>query len=269
MNFQYASDLHLEFDQNKKALSKKPLLPAAEILLLAGDIMPLSEIEQQKDFLNYISDHFKTTYWLPGNHEYFGADLADWPVAFKEAIRSNIFLLNNKSILLEDHEGSIQLAFTTLWSSIPPDLVQIVQNRMRDFKQIQFKGKCISAEAYHQAHLKSLEFLANALDDCIETGELTKDISVQKIVRKLVISHHLPSFLNYPKKHQNDPINAGFATDLDHFILKWAPNAWIFGHHHANIAPFLIGETKMFTNQLGYVKFKEDRGFDRQATLLI
>jgi hypothetical protein len=84
-----------------------------------------------------------------------------------------------------------------------------------------------------------------------------------------VISHHLPSFSNYPKKHQNDPINAGFASNLDDFIVKMAPNAWIFGHHHTNIEPFLIGNTFMFTNQLGYINFKENQGFDRKACIRI
>ncbi len=259
MNFQYASDLHLEFAQNKKVLNKKPLLPAAEILLLAGDIMPFIELDKHQDFLNYISDHFKTTYWLPGNHEYFGADLANWPDAFEESIRPNIILLNNKSKQVEDQDGGIQLVFTTLWSSIPSDLALTVQNRMRDFREIRFQGNALTAEKYHHAHLKALQFLSLTLEAPEVIGT----------TRKIVISHHLPSFIHYPKKHQNDPVNTGFATNLDHFIQKTAPNAWIFGHHHSNIVPFYIGETKMLTNQLGYVKFKEDRGFDRNITLFI
>jgi acyl-coenzyme A synthetase/AMP-(fatty) acid ligase len=75
--------------------------------------------------------------------------------------------------------------------------------------------------------------------------------------------------LNYPKKHQNDPINAYFASNLDDFMQKTAQNAWIYGHHHANIPPFLIGQTTLCTNQLGYVKFKEGIGFDRSASIMV
>jgi hypothetical protein len=75
--------------------------------------------------------------------------------------------------------------------------------------------------------------------------------------------------LNYPKKYQNDPINACFASNLDDFIQKTAPNAWIFGHHHTNIPPFLLGKTQLYTNQLGYVKFKEGTGFNRSASLIL
>jgi acyl-coenzyme A synthetase/AMP-(fatty) acid ligase len=85
----------------------------------------------------------------------------------------------------------------------------------------------------------------------------------------MVISHHVPSFLNYPKKHQNDPINACFASNLDDFIQKTTQNAWIYGHHHANISPFLIGKTTLYTNQMGYVKLKEAAGLDRNATITV
>jgi hypothetical protein len=52
-------------------------------------------------------------------------------------------------------------------------------------------------------------------------------------------------------------------------MQKMAPNAWIYGHHHANIPHFLIGQTTLYTNQLGYVKFKEGIGFDRSASLMV
>ena len=255
MNFQFASDLHLEFAQNKKILSKKPILPVQETLIIAGDLMPLSAMDQHQDFLNFLSDHFKMTYWLPGNHEFYGSDLATMPTSFEETIKPNIRLLNNIVKEIEDPAGPIELIFSTLWSHIPPRIAEIVDKRVQDFNQILWNGRKMTPQDYNQLHQEALAFLGIAL------GANTH--------RKMVISHHLPSFMNYPKKHQNDPINACFASNLDDFIEKTAPNAWIFGHHHCNIAPFLIGKTMLYTNQLGYVKFKEGAGFDRSATVKV
>ena len=265
MNFQYASDLHLEFAQNKKVLLKKPLLPSADILLLAGDIMPLCDMHLHQDFLNYLSDHFKMTYWLPGNHEYFGVDLSTFPTSFEDAIRTNILLLNNKVKLIEDAAGPIQLVFSTLWSHIPTHLAEIVEKRMRDFKALTHNGKEITSLEYNQLHQDALRFLDYTLGGSSDLHTQSGLEEGSKLTRKLVVSHHLPSFLNYPKKYQNDPINAGFASNLDDFIQKTAPNAWIYGHHHSNISPFLIGKTHLYTNQLGYVKFKEGVGFSRNV----
>ena len=36
----------------------------------------------------------------------------------------------------------------------------------------------------------------------------------------------------------------------------------IHGHHHYNHDNFLIGKTKILTNQLGYVRYNEQQGFD-------
>lgn len=255
MNFQFASDLHLEFAQNKKAVLKKPLLLAAENLILAGDILPICDLAKHQDFLNFLSDHFKMTYWLPGNHEYYGSDMATLSDSFEESIRPNVLLLNNNVKEIDDPAGPIDLLFSTLWSQIPAHSTEIAVKRIQDFNQIQWNGQKLTPQVYNQLHQSALRFLEAAL--------------ASNANRKMVISHHVPSFMNYPKKHQNDPINACFASNLDDFIQKTAPNTWIYGHHHTNIPPFLVGQTKLYTNQLGYLKLKEVSEFDRGATIMI
>jgi predicted phosphohydrolase len=93
MILQYYSDLHLEFRENRQLLNQHPLQPKGEILILAGDIVPFSEMDKRKDFFNYISDNFQLTYWLPGNHEYYYSDAAELfsSIVFKDVFLSNFY----------------------------------------------------------------------------------------------------------------------------------------------------------------------------------
>lgn len=267
MNFQYASDLHLEYAENKRTLLKKPILPAAEILLLAGDIMPLSDLHLHQDFLNYISDHFKFTYWLPGNHEYFGSDLADWPSSFEEKIRPNILLLNHKVKKQETAGAAVELLFSTLWSNIPLECNEIVLKRMQDFKRIKQNGENFTPLFYNQRHQEACTFLAQNLGH--NKDELPVNKEQERPTLKIIITHQVPSFINYPIQHQRDPIKVCFASDLDALILNTAPNYWIYGHHHVPIQAFKIGDTTMCTNQLGYVKHRKLGGFNPKATIAL
>jgi len=70
MIIQYCSDLHLEFNENSEYLKINPLQPVGDILLLAGDVVPLGRINEHPWFFDFVSREFETVYWVPGNHEY-------------------------------------------------------------------------------------------------------------------------------------------------------------------------------------------------------
>lgn len=237
---QYASDLHLEFPQNKEFLKQHPLVPTGEVLVLAGDIVPFATIEKHQDFFSYLSDHFETTYWLPGNHEYYHFDVAEKCGVLNEKIKNNVFLVNNTSVA---HQG-IRLIFSTLWSKISPAHQWQIERNMNDFHLIKYQGLRFSSEYYNQLHEKSLAFLKHELEE-------------KKTNNRVVFTHHVPTFLNYPKHYKGDVLNEAFAVELYDLIESSGTDYWVYGHHHYNTPEFSIGKTKLLTNQLGYVQRNE------------
>src|SRR5688572_5863250 len=116
MKIQYCSDLHLEFPDNSKFLERHPIEPMGDVLILAGDILPFDMHKKQSAFIDFIAGNFEKVYWIPGNHEYYGYDLAAVSNPLLEKLRSNVWLVNNQAIT----HNNINFICTTLWSKINP-----------------------------------------------------------------------------------------------------------------------------------------------------
>jgi len=247
MKIQYASDLHIEFQSNEYFLNENPIKPIGDILILAGDILPLSYIDEYNVFFDYLSNNFKYTYWIPGNHEYYGYDIQTYGNSFKKEIRNNVFLLNNQSIIHED----TKFIFSTLWTKINDYNSLIIQRSMNDFRVIKNNGRRLSISDYNDLHKQDLHFIK-------------QEVANSNSENIVVISHHVPTFQNYPKEYLGSALNSAFAIELSEYIEKSNIDYWIYGHSHNNTKSFTIGKTEMRTNQLGYVQNGENIGFDTE-----
>jgi len=249
MKLQYASDLHLEFPENEKYLLRHPIIPGGDILILAGDIVPFSKMDEHSGFFDFVSDNFPVTYWLPGNHEYYHSDIGKIDNHMDEKIRENVILVNNTTVRVEN----INLIFSTLWTKIGFTNRSEVQMRLSDFHVIRNMGKLLTIQGYDLLHEQCLSFVKEELK-----------ISGR---RKIVITHHVPTFLNYPEEYKGDPLNEAFGVELSDLIRETGPDFWIFGHHHSNKHDFRLGETFLVSNQLGYVIYHEQAGFERMKVI--
>lgn len=250
VNIQYCSDLHLEFRENKNFLAANKVQPAGELLLLAGDIVPFLAMERHKDFFDYIADHFEQTYWIPGNHEYYQFDLDKVDRPLNEKIRSNISLVDNQVIRYKQ----VNILCTTLWSHIQPQHATEVEQGVTDFHVIRKGSQKLDAYVFNHLHETSLAFLETALQE--HAGE-----------QNIIMTHHVPTMQRYPVFFRDSPINDAFAVELKDFIETCGASHWLYGHHHCNVGDFVIGNTTMITNQLGYVHEGQHKRFRRDAVI--
>ena len=211
MKIQYCSDLHLEFPENKKYLLENPIIPTAEILVLAGDIIPFAILDQHQEFFDYLSDHFEMVFWIPGNYEYYHSDIHQRTGSFEEKIRENVILLNNKVKSF----GETKLIFSTLWSYISPQNKFEIQQSLSDFRLIKNAGKAFDTKAFTNLFLENFNFLKTAIVE-------------EKSFKKVIVTHHVPTMLNYPPQYKGSVINQAFATELSEFIEENEIDYWLY-----------------------------------------
>ncbi|MFT5891015.1 MAG: putative phosphohydrolase [Dokdonia sp.] len=250
MLVQICSDLHLELAQNRNWILENPLVPKGDILIIAGDTFYINDQVGTLDFIKKVSDDFKAVYLIPGNHEYYGGyDVSTGLLSTRESIKSNVFLVNNCT---ENIDG-VHFIFSTLWSKIQRNIPAVMRG-MTDFRKIHYQNQQFTTHHFNELHDACFEFIKR---------------EVKKEVKKVIVTHHLPSYLCMADEFKNSLLNDAFCVEKTDFILNSEIDYWVYGHSHRNLKDFEIGGTKMVTNQLGYIGYHEHTLFNVEKVLSI
>ena len=257
MRIQIASDLHLEMPVNRAFLEVKPLIPEAEVLVLAGDIFYLNENYFPHKILDTWSREFEQVLIVPGNHEFYGKL---YPVenifpSFDFQIQPSIHYLNNKVKIIDN----VRFVFTTLFTEISGDEALIIRRRLNDFHTIKYQedgALSMTIKEYNKAHMKCRIFLEKTLSNPFEG-------------KTVVITHHVPFPVDLvtDDKGFKDQLVTAYHVDMTSLVKEHSVDHWISGHNHHNHAPIKIGGTQFHTNQLGYVEHNQHGSFNHKAVI--
>jgi len=248
MKLRYLSDLHLEFIKPNKIEQFIRQIPSGihEVCVLAGDVG--NPYQSNYDvFMNFISNNFKKTFVISGNHEYYNKTktIQETNRFLKEYFSkfNNISFLNNEC---EKYDGFCFIG-TTLWSKItnPKYEINDVYN-IPNFDYIKYNG----------LNMLSVDFLEDAINNnknCI------------------VITHHIPSSSLIDVKYKTSkmrPYNQWFYYNMDDLIETKGSKikCWIYGHTHTP-SNVIINGIPFLCNPIGYPD--ENSKIDFQTNITI
>ena len=248
MKIQYMSDLHLEFQENSRYVKHNEFPVTGDVLVLAGDTFYLNNtVAPLGRFWKWASEHYRQVLIVPGNHEYYGhCDVVDRGMEWRWMFKENVGFYQNQVVKIDDTD----FILSTLWSHVPPQDEYFVEHGLNDFYQTKYEGHRLNVQNYNDMHRYCLDFIKKSV-----TESTAKHI--------VVVTHHLPTLKVVAPQHLGSDLNSAFATELGNYIANSRIDAWIYGHSHTNIDA-VVGDTKIVSNQMGYVFQNEHlmNGFD-------
>ncbi len=251
MRVKLISDLHLEYEENKNYLAENLVPAQGDILILAGDITYIDRIDNdyEKTLFKYFSDNYEKVFYLLGNSEFFGlSNLKLYDKEVYESIYSNFFIVNNKSIQIEN----INFIFTTLWTQLRPENMMIISKSVPDYQMIRYGEENFNPFINNELNQKAINFIETEIAKSDKTN--------------VVITHHAPSQHCANDEYDSTQLGDAFFNDLDDMILNSNIAYWLYGHTHFN-KELLIGQTLIISNQMGLAKYKEYLGFNPEFIL--
>ncbi len=227
MKFQIYSDLHIEFYKSFPRIQ-----PLCDILILAGDIGSIRH-HQFEPFLNYVSENWKKTYYVLGNHEYYGSNHCFYKTQKKYydffTKYDNVFLLDREKSILEieneheDEDGNIIkkekicILGCTLWSHANIDSMKYVNcfKKIKYFDIDKNRKINITKDMYNKLHNDEVLWIFSELNTLLEN--IIERKAFEKT--KYIILTHYPMTQKYTshEKYNNEPqqIKSIFANNIE------------------------------------------------------
>lgn len=234
--FQVVSDLHLEM-WSGKFLEIESL---CDILFLVGDIGNYRN-SNFVEFLDYVSENWKQSFYVTGNHEYYKhvKEMAD--IKYKSILDKydNITLLNKDVGVVELENFNI--IGCTLWSS-PIDSGVEGLNDFRYIK-VQRSTKAVGRMGIWDIkkwNKEDINFLKSSIED------------VDNKKKTIVITHFMPILTDdlEDSKYPSSQYDYYYGNDgLKELINKC--DLWLFGHTH-DCCDQNIGKCRLIANACGY-----------------
>ncbi len=258
MRIQVLSDLHLEFG----GAGVPPLAPGADIVVLAGDLAPAKR--RSARLARRAWKDARHILYVPGNHEYYGSNIADAQhMLALDCAACGVTLLDTGAVTID----GVRFIGATLWTDFrlygevrELDAHHAAGRGLNDFcgaiRGASWKDFSTWEAAHrHAADRAFIEAeLAQAAKDGPGSGEACPGPrSGGAGLETVVITHHAPSPRSIHPRFAGDPLNPGFASDLEDVIDRFQPALWVHGHVH-NAVDFRIGRTRVLANPRGYDK---------------
>jgi Icc-related predicted phosphoesterase len=249
MRIQIASDLHLEFSPGWQLPSA-----AGDVLVLAGDI------GARATGLRAFAAEAKrrTVIYVPGNHEYYGGDMATVAGELRESARElGMHLLDNEELLV----GGVRFLGSTLWTDFDlfGEASRIEAMRQASRHVVDYHVVSIGTEGWltpertRRLHLDARAWLA---------AKLAQRFAGPTVV----VSHHAPHLGSLHPRFARSPISPAFVSNLE--ALMGSACLWIHGHTHDSF-DYVAAGTRVICNPRGYVPFEPNPRFAAELVVEI
>ena len=245
INIALYSDLHLEFE------AWVPHVVDADVIVLAGNIA-ISDAG-----MKWAESHFKNQaiVYVAGYHEFYTK------LSYKlerqlvnTAKELDIHFLNDGQCDL----FGIEFIGSILWTDFDllSDQAMVVYDdkEMSDYKKITVKKptgqfRKLSPQDTLSAHKKSKIFL----EACFKRPH----------PKRVVVTHHAPSLKSINPVFATHRLTPCYASRLDELVKSSGAAYWFHGYTHYPIN-YKLGNTRVMTNQRGYLPYHPAKGFNEK-----
>lgn len=234
MNIQIASDLHLEFLQNRFPGYRiiEPA-PDADVLVIAGDIHCNTRAVET------FADWPVPVVYVHGNHEAYHEEYFDLVDRMRSAAAGgNVHYLEQEEFVL----NGVRFLGCCLWADYLLDpagesaAMAEAEQKLNDHRLIRVAQRTFSAEDALRLHQRSRAWLDAKLNDGFDG-------------QTVVVTHHAPHPGSIHPRYAGLPLNAAFVSDLTPLLGKAA--LWVHGHVHDSF-DYEVNGTRVVANPRGY-----------------